>query len=109
MIAITHRLYLPLPSMISLALGLVRLVGIGLVAIGVSGVLALAAGLAFGKDFVSGDPPTITYTTERCADFFEYEPGAQDCKEAATRHHFREVGGYRVDAGILGLLLLMGE
>ncbi len=80
--------------------------GVGLTAIGVSGGIAAAFGGAFGKSFVSGDSNGITYTPERCADFFEYYPDAADCEAAATAHHFVEVVAYRVEAGALGLVAL---
>ncbi len=94
------------PLLISLVLACLRLGGVGLAAIGISGVLAVAGGIAFGKDFVAGDQPGLTYTYDRCADFFEYHPGAPDCAAAATAHHFDEVISYRGAAGVLGLLAL---
>jgi hypothetical protein len=80
---------------------------VGLVAIGVSGLVAAALGGAFGKPFVSGDPPGVTYTAARCADFLEYHPEARTCAAAATAHHFDEVVQYRVAAGVLGLIGLL--
>lgn len=87
---------------------LVRLAGVGLIAIGVSGVLAQLFGWLAGERFVSGDRLGVSYTPERCADFFEYFPNAKDCEAAATLHHFGEVVQYRVAAGVLGLILLGG-
>jgi hypothetical protein len=83
-----------------LALGAVLLGGVGLTAIGVSGLLAEGMGALVGERFVSGDPPGVSYTPDRCADFFEYAPQARTCEEAATIHHFGEVVTYRVAAGI---------
>jgi len=80
----------------------------GLLAIGASGGVAYIFGLVAGKAFVAGDAPGVTYTSERCDDFFRFDPGAADCMEAATAHHFDEVVGYRVDAGVLGVLSLLG-
>jgi hypothetical protein len=85
-----------------LGISLLGLAGVGLVAIGLNGLVALAMGLAFGKSFVAGDPPGVTYTAERCAEFQEYYKG--DCKTAATAHHFDEVVSYRLAAGVLGIL-----
>jgi hypothetical protein len=89
-----------------LVLAAVLLGGVGLTAIGVSGLLAEGMGALAGQRFVSGDPPGVSYTPDRCADFFEYAPQARTCEEAATIHHFGEVVTYRVAAGILGLLAL---
>jgi hypothetical protein len=96
------------PVLTRLALALALVGGVGLVAIGASGLVAAGMGAAFGKGFVAGDPPGVTYTQERCADFAEYHPEAGGCQGAAAAHHFDEVVGYRVDAGVLGLLLLGG-
>ena len=54
------------------ALSLARLAAVGLVAIGVSAILALAMGAAWGAPFVAGDLPGVTYTAERCQDLMEY-------------------------------------
>ena len=61
---------------------------VGMIAIGASGLIAWAMGGIFGRTFVSGDLPGVTYTPARCADLFEYAPGAHTCAEAATFHHF---------------------
>jgi hypothetical protein len=81
---------------------------IGLLAIGISGVVAYGMGRAYGRPFVSGDRPGVSYSHARCADYLEYEPGAATCERAATLHHFGETVGYRMDAGVLGLILLTG-
>ncbi len=91
------------PRLEALALSLARLGAVGLIAVGLSGLLAGGLGLAFGKGFVSGDLPGVTYTAERCAEFREYYP-EPTCEAAATAHHFDEVVFYRLDAGALGLL-----
>ena len=86
-----------------LVVAAVLLGGIGLLSIGVSGLVAEGMGALFGKRFVSGDTPDISYTAERCAEFLEYAPHARTCEEAATIHHFGEVVDDRVAAGVLGL------
>jgi hypothetical protein len=79
-----------------------------LLAIGLSGLLADAFGRAFGRAFVAGDPPGVTYTAERCAQYLSFEPHARTCEEAAIAHHFGEVVGFRLAAGVLGILVLAG-
>ena len=58
-------------------------------------------GRAYGRPFVSGDRPGVSYTHARCADYLEYEPRAATCERATTLHHFGETVGYRIDAGAL--------
>ncbi|HZQ38670.1 MAG TPA: permease prefix domain 1-containing protein [Dehalococcoidia bacterium] len=89
-----------------LALGL--LFGVGMSAIGASGLVAGVFGAVFGKSFVSGDTNGVTYVPARCADFLSYFPNAGSCEAAATAHHFGEVVTYRIAAGVLGLLALGG-
>lgn len=91
-----------------LAASLVFLGGIGLAAIGASGLLAWGMGATFGKSFIAGDPPGVTYTAARCADFLEYFPHAASCNEAALDHHYEEVLFYRELAGGLGVIVLAG-
>ena len=91
-------------ALLSLALvGSFVLIGIGL-----SGVLAAGSAAWFGEQFIAGDLPGVTYTPERCADYLEYYPDAGSCEQAAVAHHFDETVGYRMDAGVLGLLVLFG-
>lgn len=92
----------------ALAWELALLVGIGLVAIGASGAVALSMRAAFGDRFVAGDPQGVAYTAERCADYLEYVPGAADCEAAASGHHADEVVFDRIAAGLLGGCLLAG-
>src|SRR5947207_3205365 len=79
---------------------------VGLIAVGVSGLLAAVFGAALGRDFVAGDRPGVTSTSARCADLREYAPGANTCRDAATIHHYGEIVDYRIAAGLLGLGLL---
>jgi hypothetical protein len=80
---------------------------VGLLAIGLSGLLAALMDLLWGAHFVAGDADGVTYTARRCADFQEYFPG-HGCTTAAALHHASEVVGYRGAAGVLGLLALVG-
>jgi hypothetical protein len=89
-----------------LARAVVLLGGVGLIAIGVSGLVAELLGRVFGAGFVAGDLPGVTYTQQRCAEFLEYFPDAGGCEQAAALHHWGEVVEYRVAVGVLGLLVL---
>jgi hypothetical protein len=97
----------PRATVLALATALVRLAVIGLFAIAASGVLAFAMGRTFGRAFVSGDVPGVTYTQQRCAELREYAPGAGSCEQAAVIHHFGEVVAYRIAAGVLGVFALL--
>ena len=79
-----------------------------LLAIGLSGLLADAFGRAFGRAFVAGDAPGVTYTAERCAAVPVVRAAARSCEEAAIAHHYGEVVGYRLVAGVMGLVVLAG-
>jgi HAAS len=100
--------WLPWPALRELASAVVLLAGIGLIAIGVSGAVAMGFRAAMGSDFVAADPPGLTYTAARCADFRKYHPEAKTCEAAAAAHHADEVGEYRVAAGGLGVVVLGG-
>jgi hypothetical protein len=102
--SIARRVPRPLVAALFVTLG--RLAIVGMLAIGASGLLAWAMGASFGKAFVAGDPPGVTYTTDRCADLAEYAPGAKTCEEAAVVHHFGETVTSRLAAGVLGLLAI---
>jgi hypothetical protein len=77
---------------------------VGAVAVGLSGALAAVFGTVFGAAFVSGDSAGVTYTPERCADYFEYVPAASTCAQAAAVHHLGEIEQSRMALGVLGLL-----
>jgi HAAS len=98
---------LSLPFIEALGTSLLGLVAVGFIAIGLSGVLALGIGAVTGKGFIAGDLPGVTYTAERCGDFFRFHPEATDCATAATAHHYDEIVFQRIDVGVLGLLALL--
>jgi hypothetical protein len=79
---------------------------VGLIAIGLSGLLAGLMNLLWGARFVAGDTDGVTYTAGRCADYLEYFPG-HTCATAAALHHVTEVVNYRAAAGVLGVVALL--
>jgi len=98
----------PAGLLASALLSLALVAGIGLVAVGASGGVAAAMGGIAGKSYVAGDAPGVTYTPARCAEYQALRPEARSCADAAVAHHFDEVVGYRLDAGVLGVLVLAG-
>ena len=83
------------------------LAGIGLIAVGASGVVAAGMGRVFGARFVAGDLPGVTYTAARCDDFARLVPEATNCDQAAAIHHYGEVVEYRIAVGVAGLVALL--
>lgn len=98
------------PTNVALAVDALRagwlLSGLGLVAIGVSGLVAELLFQTAGATFLAGDSLGVTYTPARCADFAEYFPSAGSCASAAALHHAGEVVTGRVAGGVLGILML---
>lgn len=99
---------LPAGMVASVLLSLALVAGIGMVAVGMSGGLAAVMGGIAGKAYVAGDAPGVVYTPQRCAEYRQLQPGAATCADAAVAHHFDEVVGYRLDAGVLGVVILAG-
>jgi hypothetical protein len=79
---------------------------LGLIAVGLSGLLAELMDLVWGPRFIAGDTHGVTYTVSRCMDFDRYFPG-HSCGTAAALHHTSEVVVYRGAAGVLGLVALV--
>ena len=97
-----------LPLATSAARSLYGIAVVGLLAVGLSGVVAAAVGAAFGKSFVAGDGGGVTYTSARCAEFLRLWPHATSCTQAALMDHYDEVVFYRVLAGLAGVAALGG-
>ena len=82
--------------------------GLGLVAIGMSGLVAAGLGAVRGWEFVAGDPAGLTYSAARCAQYLREAPAAVDCRAAALVDHYSEVVDQRVVAGVVGAIVLLG-
>src|SRR5581483_7206706 len=72
----------------------IALAGIGLVAVGVSGVLAELFNLVAGQRFV-GDPPQ-TYSAGSCHHFLALHPAAANCAAAAMFENSHDAVALRV-------------
>jgi hypothetical protein len=79
----------------------------GLVAIGLSGVVAVVIDARAGDSFVASDADDVRYPTGRCAEFHEDAPAARTCAAAASLHHMNELVVYRSAAGVVGVLGLL--
>jgi hypothetical protein len=86
-----------------LVLAAALLCSVGCLAIGVSGLASGVMDAVYGPGFVAGDLPTITYSSERCAEYRSLAPNEPTCLAAAARHHTNEVETSRVAAGLVGL------
>jgi hypothetical protein len=83
----------------------VLLAGVGLLAVGASGLLAWLMRLAWGVEFLAGSPGAQP-GHDRCAALMAHYP-ASDCLASLTLNHADEIVSYRLAAGFLGLLLLV--
>jgi len=98
-----EALAVPLATVLrQLAFAAFFLGSIGLLAVGVSGLVAAGMHAAWGPRFVAGDLPDVLYTPQRCAEFAALAPHSPSCLAAAARHHTTEVEMYRVAAGMVG-------
>jgi hypothetical protein len=94
----------------TLAPGLVfeawRLTAVGLVAIGISGVIAWLTAMAAGTSAVFADAPGTRYGTSACAHYLAVQQGAKTCAAAALLEGRDDALLQRWAAGVLGLVLL---
>lgn len=82
------------------------LAGVGLLAIGVSGLLAEAMNAAFGPRFVGAIPSAARFTSATCRSWLADNPSAHTCTQAAILETSGEAVRLRLLAGIAGLVLL---
>lgn len=97
------------PALVAeVVLALVLLVGVGFAAVGASGAVASAMGFAFGKGFVAGDAPGVTYTAAQCEVYLRILPDSPGitCADAVLDDHYWGTMMVRGVAGIVSLVLL---
>jgi hypothetical protein len=84
--------------------------GIAALAVGVSGIGALVVHLVAGSRYLVDSPRQADLTASACARWLQTPgvgPAAPGCSTAATHDWTSEVIGYRLAAGLLGLLLVI--
>ncbi len=84
---------------------LVRVIAVGLLAIGVSGALAWAWSAVAGLPATFADAPGVRYDAASCAHFLAVQPGARSCAAAAMLEVRDDALVQRTAVGLLGLLL----
>jgi hypothetical protein len=97
----------PLPKMLrNGAAQLAPLLGVGLVAIGISGLLARAMTALWGLRFMFADPPGTTYSASSCSHWMSLHPHAATCTSAYLAESLSDGLDARYAAGMLGLAVL---
>jgi hypothetical protein len=77
--------------------------GVGLVAVGLSGILAALFNVVAGRRFVGGLPQS---SASACHHFLALHPAAPNCAAAAILENSSDAVALRLLAGMLGLLLV---
>jgi hypothetical protein len=83
-----------------------RMTAVGLIAIGVSGVIAWLTALVAGTSAVFADAPGTHYGTGACAHYLAVQPTAKTCAAAALLETRDDALSQRWAAGLLGVVLL---
>jgi hypothetical protein len=85
---------------------LAPLAGVGLVAIGVSGLIARAMTTLWGLRFMFAGPPGTTYPASSCSYWMSLHPHAATCTNAYLAESLADGLNARYAAGFLGLVVL---
>ena len=80
--------------------------GVGALAVGASGVLALFIWIFSGTRVLVGVPSAHVLSAANCARWLAGNPGASSCRAAAVDDWATETVVYRIVLGVLGLLAL---
>jgi len=85
---------------------LAPLAGVGLVAIGISGLIARAMTSLWGLRFMFADPPGTTYPASSCSYWMSLHPHAATCANAYLAESLADGLNARYAAGFLGVVVL---
>jgi hypothetical protein len=91
----------------ALAVQLTALAGIGLVAIGVSGLVEGAMARIWGQVFTVADPPGTRYSAAACRYWESIHPHAATCAQAYVAESLGDGLFQRYAAGLLGVVVLL--
>jgi hypothetical protein len=89
-----------------LAVSAWKLISVGLLAVGASGLVAAVMNAVAGPGFVGGAPTTTGVTPADCQHYLTIWRGAGSCAQAAVLETASDAVSLRVAAGILGLMML---
>jgi len=84
-----------------------KLAGIGLIAVGISGLVVLVMNLAFGREFTGQAPTGVSFPRADCAYWMRLWPGAHTCATAHMLEASSDAVVLRVGAGLMGVALLV--
>lgn len=83
-----------------------KLAGIGLIAVGISGLVVLGMNLAFGRAFTGQAPAGVSFPKASCAYWMSLWPAAHTCATAHMLEASSDAVVLRVGAGLMGAALL---
>lgn len=84
-----------------------KLAGIGLIAVGFSGLVVLLMNLAFGRAFTGQAPAGVSFPKAHCAYWMSLWPSAHTCATAHMLEASTDAVVLRVAAGVIGAALLV--
>jgi hypothetical protein len=91
---------------VDLCLAAWKLGGIGLTAVGASGLVVLVMNLTVGRAFTGRPSAGVTFPRDACAYWLAGWPGAHTCAQAAMLEASSDAVTLRIGAGIMGVALL---
>lgn len=98
----------PRAILVDLFLSAWKLGGIGLAAIGVSGVLVALMNATLGRAFTGQAPPGVTFAKADCAYWMAAWTGTHNCAQAAMLEASSDAVVLRLVAGLAGVAVLEG-